>query len=1308
MCTDVFTGRKIANRTGKIAWIFPGQGSQWLGMGRDLLTEEPVFREALEQCDQVMLRYTDWPLLEELQAPEEQSHLDRIDVVQPLLFALQVALAALWRSWGIEPDAVVGHSMGEVAAAYVAGALSLDDAARIICGRSKLLLCTSGRGAMAAVELPLEQAQLVIKDYENYVSIAVNNSPNSTVLSGDPLALAEILALLEHSGVFGRLVKVNVASHSPQMNPLRDDLLALLEPVRPRPAAIPICSTVTGEMTDGHKFDAHYWARNLREPVLFLTATQQLLGQGFDAFLEISPHPLLVGAVKQTMQQAGRTGTVLASLRREEESRAVLLEGLAKLYTLGHNIYWDRLYPAGARHVSLPTYPWQRERFWNSNLEGPMLYPLQPGQNGRSSNICHPMLGPKLQSALHPATYFWETGIDVKRFSYLNDHRIQGISLLPSTGYIEMALAAATEVFGAQQYRLENIVLKKALFFPEKTTQTVQVVLAPDEIGKATLQFFHLQPTDDQQEVSWVHCASAIVCPGGLSPRMEALESPVPQRVQQEWEHTISATEHYQRLRASGIEHGPLFQGVTRIWQHGSEVLAQLTVPEAVAAEMHAYQVHPALFDACLQAIMSFLPEETEDETYVPIAIERVRFHRQAVPNDCLWSHAVLRSEASEDSFTGDVFLIDEHGQVLLEVLGFRLQRLAGDWADKEQTIERKLKQLLYKICWEPGACAEQRQPDLAQQRKNWLIFADNTGVGQHLAEYLQSCGATCVMVTSGQAYERVHARHYEVDPAYPEAFQRLLDDAFDNGAQACHGVVYLWGLDSALAEFTTLRSLQTDQQRGCVGVLHLIQAITAARWDVMPRFWLVTRGVQVVTGEDEGRSLAQAPLWGLGRVIVYEHPDLHCTLVDIEASCTPEALATLGQEICSDESVNEVAIRGDMRYIARLVRHTLPADRERLSEDDPLFRTDGTYLITGGLSGVGLKVAQWMVGQGARHLALVGRSGASASVEETIRGMREAGADVRVFQADVAQQLQIANVLTEIYCRMPPLRGIFHSAVVLDDSILLQLNPERFLSIMRPKVEGAWNLHQLTLSQPLDFFVLFSSAASLIGSPGQGNYAAANAFIDALAHYRNARGYPALSINWGRWAEVGQAMRRDRGQRLDVRGFVSMKPQDGLAALERLLRQSAPQVGVMSFNLHKWTQFYPALRNSSLFASLAQEEANSQRKEQGVTRLTRQELLSLPAEQRGQALIHYLGEQISGVLGLSSYKLDVQQRLNRLGIDSLMSIELKNRIASDFGIVMPVATFLQGITLEQLMLQILEHLDIELETSYASCKARA
>lgn len=1279
----VISGHRNANKRQKIAWVFPGQGSQWPGMGRDLLEREPIFRSVIEKCDRAISKYVDWSLLEQLRADEEHARLKDIDVIQPVLFAIEVALATLWRSWGIEPDVVVGHSMGEVAAAHIAGALSLDDAAWIICSRSKLLLRTSGKGAMAAVDLPLEQARAIVCNYEERVSVAVNNSPHSTVLSGDPDALTEILNTLSRDDVFGRLVNVDVASHSPQMDPLRDDLLRLMERVEPCATEIPMYSTVHGSLVDGRELAAHYWVDNLREPVLFLTTIQRLLEDDFTIFMEMSPHPILVGSIRQTIEQSEKSGVAFASMRRDEGGRAALLTTLGNLYIHGCEPNWPQLYPKGGHRISLPGYAWQRQRYWNSALDRPRSTSLLR----RSTGIGHPILGMGTQSALHPMTYFWTTDINVEIFPYLSEHSVHGMPVFPCAAYIELSLAAATEVFGPQHFTIEDLELKKALFFPKGTTQTLQVILTPNEDSKKMiLYFFSIQAGQDKQASTWMLHASATVLHEEEALKREEIIHPTSEQVQREWTLAMETGPYYQGLRTRGIQHGPLFQGVTHVWRRPGEVMSHLTIPAGVANDLSSYQLHPALIDSFLQGITPFLPEEHEEDAYVPVAVTRVKFHQRPKPDGKLWTHAIVRTEVkgAQSILEGDVTLLDEQGQVLLEVLGCRLQSLDAETPD---FMRQRLNQLLYTIAWEQQVRDERHEKRIS--RKNWLIFSEDDGVGMRLAEHLRANSARCVIVTAGQSYKQVGEQHYELSPDAPEEFERLIGELYLQSDKQTIGIVYLWGMLMPSVKKDMQQSLHMNQDLVSIGVLHLVQAIAAAKREISPRLWLVTSGVHAIEERDRTTGLLQAPLWGLGRVIVYEHQNLHCTLIDLDAMPSEVCSGTLFKEIWSGEEEDEVALRDDRRYVARLAHYTLPDGQELV---ESLFRSDGTYLITGGLGGVGLRTAQWMVEHGARHLVLMGRGGVPDEAEAALQAICKTGASVHVFKGDVTREEHLENALVRIRREMPPLRGIFHSAVVLDDSILLQQNRERFLGVMPPKIDGAWNLHRLTLNEPLDYFVLFSSAASLIGSPGQGNYAAANAFMDMLAHYRRQQGYPALCINWGRWGEVGQAMKGKRGERLDSRGFASMKPTEGLAILESLLHQSPPQVGAMSFNLSKWSQFYPDLTRSSLFANLI-EEPGAREEDGAGSCLTRAMLADQDGILRQQKLTQYLSTQIARVLGHTSLKLDAHQPLNRLGIDSLMAVELKNRIGSDLDMLIPVTTFLQGITFEGLITQIVEQI---------------
>jgi acyl transferase domain-containing protein/NADPH:quinone reductase-like Zn-dependent oxidoreductase/NADP-dependent 3-hydroxy acid dehydrogenase YdfG/acyl carrier protein len=1654
-------GRQSSSKT-KVAFVFPGQGSQWPGMGRALLEQEPVFLEILQSCETAMRKFVDWSLLEQLTMPPESSRLCEIDVIQPTLFAIQVALAGLWRSWGVEPDAVVGHSMGEVAAAHVAGSLRLEDAARVICRRSRLLRRVSGRGAMAVVELSPAEAERLLVNYTQRLSIAVCNSPASTVLSGDPEALEEVLEHLRQEEIFCRLIKVDVASHSPQMEPLRPDLLAALRGLKPKAASVPIYSTVNGRLSDGLEYDAVYWVRNLREPVLFSTATQRLIEDGHHIFIEISPNPILLPAVQQLLRHVGQDGLTLASMRHEEDERSVMLSSLGALHVSGYGVDWSKLFPGGGKCVSLPGYCWQRERFWiESELPagtGPQRW--FAARDRQHEQSAHPLLARRLKSALETGTYFWETDLSIRSLPYLNDHRVRELIVLPAAAYIEAALAAASEIFGAGVHTLRNFVFKKALFLTEEESRTVQIVLSPERAGEVSFRLFSLSSHAEESSNEWTLHATGTIRTG------DACEAPSPippAQVRERCAEAVSGAAHYEAMSARALHYGPSFQCVEAVWRRPCEAIGRVRLPVSLEPQTSAYGIHPALLDACLQVLAATLPggdaASGRAETYLPVGFDELRLYAQPPLDEQLWSYTLLHAEpaAGAEMMTGDVFLLGPEGQLLLEARNLRLQRLEKA---AEHASAQSFSDWLYEVRWQLQPVREQSKgAALAERGKGRLIFVDDKGVGAELRSLLEARGEDCTLVFAGESYECLEAGRYRINPARPADFDRLLHDISGAKPLALGSIVHLWSLNAVPHAETTLETFEVAPLLACGSTLHLIQALSK-REGMSPRLWLVTGGSRVV-GEDFGDvEIAQAPLWGMGRVIDHEHPELRCTRVDLSGKRTPEELEVLCEELLSDGEETEIALRGAARFVARLTRSatqatpdgpeapavkrtravfgeqpfrleimtpgildelTLRSTRRRapgpgeveiqvyaaglnfrdvmiamgvlppVSNEGPIelgwectgritavgagvetlrpgdeviaiapgcfrafvitsaslvvpkparldfqqgatipivfmttyyalhhlgrmskgervlihaatggvglaaiqlaqavgaeifatagspdkraylqslgvrhvydsrtlafaeevlrdtngegvdlvlnslageaipksisilntqgrffelgrtdilqntslglqlfeknisffaidlaqmfmsrpevcgrlfremiqffeqgtfapiparvfpigevtdafrflgqakhigkivlsmenqetfieeapeltttFSADATYLITGGCGGLGLTFARWMVERGARHLVLTGRSGASTSAQEVIDELAQAEAHVRVMKADVAQRQQVVSLLDEIRQSMPPLKGIIHAAGLLDDGLLLQQNLERFKSVMAPKVSGAWNLHSLTLDDPLEFFVLFSSAAATLGSPGQGNYSAANAFLDALAHHRRAQGRCALSIDWGPWAEVGLAARPDRGGRLALRGLKSLTPQQGVNVLAPLLKHEAAQISVMSFDFEQWAQFYTTWQLpyfSELVAGRQKEQERQAQVKQNGSNLRDALLAVEPGGRRRAQLESYLQEQVAHVLKLSPSRIDAHKPFGSFGLDSLMALEFRNRLEAGLGRTFSATMVWNHPTVAALASHVAAKMGIELDSNAPSTAAEA
>ncbi|KYC40369.1 hypothetical protein WA1_26500, partial [Scytonema hofmannii PCC 7110] len=1253
---NVSFGRKNRRRRPKVAFVFSGQGPQWWAMGRELLEQEPVFRSAMEQCDELIKSHTGWSVLEELTKDDaSQSRLQETEFAQPAIFALQVALAQVWRSWGIDPDAVVGHSLGEVAAARISGALTLEEAVYLICHRGRLMQQATGHGKMAAIELSAKETERLLSGYEDRLTIAAINSPTSTVISGEPFAVESVLKLLqqEQPEVFCKLLPVNYAFHSPQMAHFAVELVQHLHQLQPHSGTIPFFSTVTGQMSHSVDLDATYWGRNLEQSVRFADAIEELANAGQTIFIEVSPHPVLSGYISQCLNHLNKEGTVLPSLRRGQPERTTLLSSLGNIYTQGYPVNWQLLYPSANSVVSLPSYPWQRQRYW---FERKHQKPVLPTRD----TSLHPLLGQRLRSPLKETLFESELSVDLQPF--LVGHQIYGMVVLPGAGYLEIALAGAAAV-GLEPCCLQAVSIQEPLILPENSSRVVQLILTPLGDGQTSFRIVSVEGDRADDANNWVQHTAGKVNVGQSNPVQTSVSlKDLQARIQEQ----VSIITYYQQLQERGLEYGSSFQGIEQLWRYDGEVLGRIRLPEALVSEATAYHLHPVLMDSGFQLLFAALASESEDDTYLPVGLDNLRLYRRA--DTQLWIHGQIRRKdnLNQEALTGDLRLFDDAGKIVAEIEGFHVKRAKREMLLQFAQKNQNLNHWLYEVEWRSQA----RETNLQHQVNSgsWLLFADREGIAAEVAKLLKNQGDNCFMVFPGEAYEVSEEGHYKINPESTQDFQKLFNEVLKINKTPLRGVAHLWGLDSSSEEAMTVDSLKVAQTLGSQSVLHLVQELAKVDESVSPRLWLVTRGTQPVESQTTSEGVAHSTLWGLGRVISLEHPEIWGGMVDLETGTSEGAASLLFAEISQPNKEDHIVFRGEQRYVARLV----PSSHTKKAAEPLSLRKDATYLITGGLGSLGLQLAGWMVQQGARYLVLVGRSGASETTREVLKELERSGVKVLVAKGDVSQQKDVARILGEISESMPVLRGVIHAAGILDDGVLLQQEWERFNKVMAPKVEGAWNLHLLTQNLSLDYFVMFSSVASLLGSPGQGNYAAANAFLDALAHYRRAQGLPGLSINWSFWANMGMAAGLDgiNQNRLAAMGMETIAPTQGLQVLEQLLQESSTQVGVIPVNWMQFMQQFTLDTAPPLLTEFTRGLVQVNTEQLTVPKL--EFLLKLKqvlARDRQELLLAHIQDQVTKVLGLtSSHRIEAHQGFFDLGMDSLTSMELRNRLQASLG----------------------------------------
>ncbi|HYH98016.1 type I polyketide synthase, partial [Hyalangium sp.] len=949
-------------------------------------------------------------------------------------------------------------------------------------------------------------------------------------------------------------------------------------------------------------------------------------------------------------------------------NRGVMLESLGALYTGGHPVAFERLYPSWSRPVELPSYAWQRSRHWLQ-----VSQESRPGEAKRTANgHGHPFFVNQIKSARPSGERYFELAFDAASADFLGEHGVHRLPLLPFSTPAELVVAAASEAFKSGPFLVEPFTLHEALILDEKRQGAAQLVLTPRGAGQATFEVFST-PEDEGPPALLASGQVRSMAPGeAMAPE------PVPlAEARARCREEVTGTAYFAGLDEAGISLGPSYRVLERLWRRPGEVLGLVRLSEERLLQAASFRAHPAVLELAVRLLTETAPDEAmRKQVLLPTRIERVRFLGRH--EESLWIHVTLRQPgvASSAALEGDIRLLNEAGRPMVELIGVRLEKSSSSLI--EQAADRHVRSWLYDLSWEDRSA--RGTAVRAVPRGLWIILADQGGTGANLAQQLEREGNTVFLASAGERAQQ-GAGHASIHPTRREDFEWLLEQAQAHAGAPLRGVVHLWALDAAPNEALELAELQRAQQLAAGSVIPLLQVLAPIKGAELPSVWLVTRGAQPA-GEAESVAVAQSLLWGLGRVAALEHPDIWGGLIDLDPRASPGGAEGLVQELLAPDGEEQIALRAGKRKAARLIR----ASAEELTTR-PRLREDATYLITGGLRGLGLDLARWMIDRGAKNLALLGRTElppreswstlpADSSVKAAVlavEDLEKRGAQVRVFAADVVDEPRMAAVLEQLRRELPPLRGVIHAAGLNKPVQLTELGQDTLDEVLGPKVRGTWVLDRLTRDMPIDFMVYLSSVASVWGAAWLGPYAAANHFLDAVAHYRRAAGRAAVAINLGTWAGGGMGERAADSAQIKTYfqqiGYDFMSPETTIEVLGRFVGARSAQKVVTNLDWSKFKPVFEARRRRPLLDRIEVEAPGAGKPVVASAVELLKRLAASPLDERKEMLEAHVRHRVAAVLGFEDPSaLAAEQGFFQLGMDSVMSVRVRKDLESDFG----------------------------------------
>ena len=1268
--TDTTEEKSAKPNLNEVTFLFTGQGSQYHKMGHQFYATNPVFKEAIDSCHAILESECEISLnniLFDSIAPES---INATENTQPALFAIEYALARVWLQLGIEPQYLIGHSIGEYVAATIANVFSLKDALRLVAARAKAMANHGGEGIMLAATCSEEEGEAAIKKIDTRVAIAAINGPASIVLSGPSAAANRVGDALKLQGHRITQLAVSHPFHSAQMEPAIAAFRAVAETVQYSAPERTIISNLSGKPATNDIATPDYWIRHIVEPVRFHDSIQEVQQRGSTLMLEIGPHPVLSSMIKQSWDEA--SPSLIPSLRKGHSDNRTFLTGLASCYEWGAEINWTALhYPKERSRCHLPTYAWQRKRHWVNgvDLKTRTTERSQFVQNARLESA-HPMIGDPIDSPLFNGLLF-DSWISPDA-TFIRDHQVFNDFVIPAAGHLSATIHAAAEFTASPQVKLRNLVFPKAFVLHNSRPSRIQLMVKDDQLetnGSATIQIA------SKQGDAWViHANASLDSPHHEGSRPHAS---IPSSLR----NTTDGTTHYQSMAHRQIDLGPSYHWIHSGMRENNTAWIQLKTPPIDSSDwdLSSSLLHPGFIDSLLQSVV-FATDIPQDATYVPYTIDTLTvFDRFPLIASDFWARATVKEQSTKDGrgrIRSDVTLFSTNGEALLDFQDFEIREITTADFQKNSSFSTRTGDLdEFEIRWqlEPSSESLSHEHEINNERVVLLIHSETHQDSRTFIEQFKHVNPD--VVTEEVAIEGL------INETISESVRPVIN------SRRWSSVLYLGCMSSNIGH--NPKESETFFTDHLHAIKHLLTEFSQEMASAPP-FWFVTQFAQRVQFEPTV-NVTQTAIWGLVRSLQQEFPEFAFHLADYDME--PESLAPLAIDILSQKRENEIAYRSGKRHFGRLTPVTATTDSDsktRTPAPGPNIRSDASYIVTGGFGALGFQTVEKLRDSGARSICIVSRTDHSLEPEiaTALKRLHENSGITISTVVGAIDDPAIAKKAVSTANKLGPLRGIIHCAGVLQDGLFMDADPDRFNRTFSTKVNGAWALHESSHEANLDFFILYSSIASIIGSAGQTAYSAANAGLDGFANYRRSQNLPCTVFNWGPWEEIGMASRLSETmqRRLTKRGIKTIPVVSGLNALSQSLRadDSRHQRIIMPIHVSSFSRSHhgrASLYESAFFAP----GSEAPRADQDGQLRHMEAIKQLPPNQRFKSIGKIIRQFVGEVLGTGPDAIQTDVNLIDQGLDSLMSVDLKIRLEAALGMRLSAALIYDYPNIDQL-----------------------